>query len=316
MNNQTKLLLLIYIKKYLQKRNSSRKFKLILGRINLFRILTRTIMDNSVLLLSLSQETQRRYWAMEYEQSWFEKMWRNRHNDIYCELWQKEFRMSPSTFEFIIDLVEQNMAKADTVFRKAAPIEKRVGVGLWRLSTGNSFCTISKVFGIGKSTVITLVNELISELVRMSPEFIKFPKTALETGSKIRSLRDFTGCKIPQVLGAIDGTHMEILAPSSDSKVDYFNRKQKFTVNTQAVIGANLEFLDVATGYPGSVHDARVLRSSTLFQQAEAQIILSKPLKNVDNVKMRALLLSDSAYPATLWQVKPYKQNIMLNHSQ
>ena len=316
MNNQTKLLLLIYIKKYLQKRNSSRKFKLILERINLLRILTRTIMDSSVLLLSLSQETQRRYWAMKYEQSWFEKMWRNHHNDIYCKLWKKEFRMSPSTFEYIIDLVEQNMAKAGTVFRKAVPIEKRVGVGLWRLSTGNSFRTISKVFEIGKSTVIKLVNKLISELLWMSPEFIKFPKTTFETGAKIRSFHDFTGCKIPQVLGAIDGTHIEILALSSDSKVDYFNRKQKLTVNTQAVIGANLEFLDVATGYPGSVHNARALRSSTLFQQAEAQIMLSTPLKDNDNVKIRLLLLSDSAYPATLWQVKSYKQNIMLNHSQ
>ena len=241
-------------------------------------------------------------------------MWRNHHNDIYCEPWQKEFRMSPSTFEYIIDLVEQNMAKADTVFRKAVPIKKSVGVGLGKLSTENSFHTISKVFGIGKSTVIKLVNELISELVRMSPKFIKFPKTTLESGAKIRSFRDFTGCKIPQVLGAIDGTHIEILAPS-DSKVDYFNRKQKFTVNTQVVIGANLEFLHVATGYLGSVHDARVLRSST-FQQAEGQIILSTPLKDVDNVKIRPLLLSDRAYPATLWQVKPYKQIIMLNHSQ
>ena len=150
----------------------------------------------------------------------------------------------------------------------------------------------------------------------MSPEFIKFPKTTLETGAKIRSFCDFTGCKIPQILGAIDGTHIEILAPSSDSKVDYFNRKQKFTVNTQVVIGANLEFLDVATGYPGSVHDARVLRSSALFQQAKTQIILSTPLKDVDNVKISPLLLSDSAYRATLSQVKPYKQNIMLNHSQ
>ena len=114
--------------------------------------------------------------------------------------------------------------------------------------------------------MIKLVNELISELFRMSPEFIKFPKTTLETGAKIRSFCDFTGCKIPQVLGAIDGTHIEVLAPSSDSKVDYFNRKQKFTVNTQTVIGANLESLDVATGYPGSVHDARVIRSSALFQ--------------------------------------------------
>ena len=33
-------------------------------------------------------------------------------------------------------------------------------------------------------------------------------------------------------------------------------------------------------------------------------------------MKIRPLLLTDSAYPATLWQVKPYKQNTMLNHSQ
>ena len=36
-------------------------------------------------------------------------------------------------------------------------------------------------------------------------------------------------------------------------------------------------------------------------------------------MKIRPLLLSDSAYPTTLWQVKPYiklNQNIMLNHSQ
>ena len=175
--------------------------------------------------------------------------------------------MSPSTFEYIIGLVEQNTAKADTVFRKAVRIEKRVGVGLWRLSTGNSFRTISKVFGIGKSTVIKLVNKLISELVRMSPKFIKFPKTTLETGAKIRSFCDFIGCKIPQFLGAIDGIHIEILAPSSDSKVDYFSRKQKFTVNTQAAIGANLEFLDVATAYPGSVHDARVYDQAHYFNK-------------------------------------------------
>ena len=32
--------------------------------------------------------------------------------------------MSPLTFEFIIDLVEQNMAKTITVFLKTVPIEK------------------------------------------------------------------------------------------------------------------------------------------------------------------------------------------------
>ena len=189
--------------------------------------------------------------------------------------------------------------------RYCVPIEKRVEVGLWRLLSGNSFYTISKVFGIGKSTVIKLVKELISELVWMSPKFIKFPKTTSETGAKIRSFCDFTCCKIQQVLGAINGTHIKILAPSSDRNLDYSSGKQKFTVNTQAVIWTNLEFLNVASVYPGSVHDAIVLRSSTSLQQAEVQIILSTPLTDVDNVKTRPLLVSDSAYPDTLWQVKP-----------
>ena len=166
---------------------------------------------------------------------------------------------------------------------------------------------MSKVFGIGKSEVIKYVNKLISQPVWMSPKFIKFPKITLETGVKVRSFCDFTGSKIPQVLEEIDVTHIEILAPCSDSKVDYFSRKQKFTVNTQALFGANLEFLDVAKGYPGSVHDPRALRSCPLFQQDKTQIILSTPLKDVENVKIRPLSLSDSPYPATLWQVKPYK---------
>ena len=58
------------------------------------------------------------------------------------------------------------------------------------------------------------------------------------------------------------------------------------------VIGANLEFLDAATGYPGSVYRisvyTRVLQSTALFQQTEGQIMLSTPLKGAGNVKSYA----------------------------
>ena len=49
---------------------------------------TKIIMDSSVFSLLLSQGTQKIYWAIEYEQSWFEKMRKNRQKEIYCELWQ------------------------------------------------------------------------------------------------------------------------------------------------------------------------------------------------------------------------------------
>ena len=67
--------------------------------------------------------------------------------------------MSLSTFEYKIYHLAQNISMADTVFW-GVPIKKRAEVRLRRLSTGNSFRTISKAFGTGKPTVIKLFNEL------------------------------------------------------------------------------------------------------------------------------------------------------------
>ena len=82
---------------------------------------------------------------------------------------------------------------------------------------------------------------------------------------------------LPQVVGIIDGTHVVNLCTNSDSRVDYFFCKQKYTVNMQAVLGANLMFLHVATGCPGSVHDAQILRVSSFFGKAERNEILAHP---------------------------------------
>ena len=95
--------------------------------------------------------------------------------------------------------------------------------------------------------------------------------------------------------------------------MDYFSKEQKYTVKTPAVVSSNLIFLDVATGFPGSIHDARMLRATKLYQDAEANIILTKPTDVVDNKEVRPLLISDGAYPSTSWQLKPYPFTIRLN---
>ena len=45
----------------------------------------------------------------------------------------------------------------------------------------------------------------------------------------------------PQCAGAIDGTHIPIIAPK-DSKADYFNRKHFYSMNVQAVADAKRRF--------------------------------------------------------------------------
>ena len=154
------------------------------------------------------------------------------------------------------------MDKRETNFINAIKVEKRVAMAIWRLSTGNS--TVSKVFGVAKSTVVKIVHDLRTELCRISSQFIKFPKNSIETACEIQKFKVLTACVIPQVVGVIDGTHIEILSPDCASKVDYYSRKQKYTINTQAVIGGNLMFLDVAAG---SLHNARVLRATMSFKR-------------------------------------------------
>ena len=45
--------------------------------------------------------------------------------------------------------------------------------------------------------------------------------------------------RIPQIMGAIHGCHIEIYALPENHE-DYFNRKQHYSVNLQGIIDSNL----------------------------------------------------------------------------
>ena len=81
-------------------------------------------------LQNLKTRRPRRYCLINYEQRWFEKMIARKDEPIFQELWKNEFRMLPSTFDFIVNLVEADMRKEDTYFRKTISIQKRVACGL------------------------------------------------------------------------------------------------------------------------------------------------------------------------------------------
>lgn len=75
-------------------------------------------------------------------------------------------------------------------------------------------------------------------------------------------------------------------------------------------------FLDTAICYPGSMHDARVLRQSNIFRKAQNGDIFTEPFVTVSGVNVRPLLFGDGAYPFLPWLLKPYPINAILNRSQ
>ena len=319
MRPQRKLLFLCYVKKYFRTKERRRQ-KLMTMLINqvLFSFEMRkyaSFVELNMILKTITKAP-RRIWALDRDECWFEDLWDNRHNPDYMNRWKEGFRMSGRTFEKLVNLLRGSLEKRDTHFRKAIPVKKCVAVALRRLANGNSFRTTSKTLAVGKSTAVEITNKFCEVLSRYERFFIKFSVNRRDIAEAIVKFRESENCIIPQALGVIDATHAPILAPDIKSKPDYFSRKEKYSVNTQAVIGSNLDFLSVATGYPGSMHDARILRNTFLFQRAENRNILCSPADVIEGLRIRPLILADSASPLKDWLIKPYIFSANLTRSE
>ena len=68
----------------------------------------------------------------------------------------------------------------------------------------------------------------------------------------------------------------------------------------------NLKFIDCVVGWPGSVHDARVLGKSSLYETSTAG----------ENCGHYFHLLGNSAYPLKEWLLTPFKERGNLGDDQ
>ena len=58
------------------------------------------------------------------------------------------------------------------------------------------------------------------------------------------------------------------------------------------------------------------LQVAKLYQDANTNMILNKPTDVIENKEVHPLLISDRAYQATSWQLKPYPLTIRLNDTR
>ena len=125
------------------------------------------------------------------------------------------------------------------------------------------------VFGVGRCTALNLKDEFCSALLMSANDFIRFSKGEAETRRAIQAFQEISF--FPQVVGAIDGSHIPIITSKNDPN-DYYNRKQFHSIVLQGVACADGRFIHVSTGYAESIHDARVLCMSSLVNEVEWKI--------------------------------------------
>ena len=131
----------------------------------------------------------------------------------------------------------------------------------------------------------------------MTPSIICWPRVE-DMAEQVAAFEEHE--QFPGVSGAIDTCHIPISAARFCSE-NYINRKGWHSVDVQAACIYDLKFIDWYAGWPGSVHDARVLRNSRLFMDATADPNLLFPGNRH--------ILGDSAYPLGDWLLTPYRDN-------
>ena len=138
-------------------------------------------------------------------------------------------------------MLNHRLVRQQSRFRDPLPPEKVLVLGLYRLGRGNSYVSIGPSFNVGKATVIEAVKDAVEALYELRNDYIEFPETEAETRVATETFDELS--QLPNIVGAIDGSHVRIKAPK-DSAVDYFSRYQQHDFIIQAVVnGKNCSWI-------------------------------------------------------------------------
>jgi len=181
--------------------------------------------------------------------------------------------------------------KRPTNRNHALPVVIQMCAALRFYSQGAFYRVTGDCLGISKSSQSRCVYYVSSALIRRINLFIKFSKDnehITKTKEQFYQLSSF-----PNVLGAIDGTHINIIAPVGIKESDYINRKNCLSIKVQAVCDSKQMFSNVVVKYHGRVHDSFIWNNCSLKQYFEAN-------------EVNGWLLGDSGYPQEIHLMTPF----------
>lgn len=180
------------------------------------------------------------------------------------------------------------------------PLGDRILMTLWFMASLDKYASIADRFGMSESTaccairnLIHFIHEKLLEKVVLWPS----PEEQQEMKDMFLELKGFPG-----IVGMIDGSHITIRKPK-ERGVDYYNRKDYYSIVLQAVVREDLRFTHLYAGWPGKVHDARIFRCSSL--QTNGQEMCGD-----------GHLLGDSAYPNLPFLLTPFRDTGHLTRMQ
>ncbi|CAM4563129.1 unnamed protein product [Caretta caretta] len=238
---------------------------------------------------------ERQFWARETSTDWWDRIVLQVWDDSQ---WLRNFRKRKGTFMELCDLLSPALRRKNTKMRAALTVEKRVAIALWKLAMPDSYWSVGNQFGVGKSTVGAAVMKVANTVKDL------LISRVVTLGNVQIIVDGFAAMGFPNCVGAIDGTHIPILAPEHQAG-EYINRKGYFSIVLKALVDHKGCFTNINVGWPGKVHDACIFRNSGLFQKLQQGTFFPDQKIAVGDVEMPIVILGDTAYPLMPWLMKP-----------
>ncbi|KAL5554788.1 hypothetical protein UlMin_042189 [Ulmus minor] len=222
------------------------------------------------------------------------------------------FKISRKTFSYICSLVKEDMLAKTFNFvdlnGKPLSINDQVAIALRRLGSGESLSIIGESFGINQSTVAQLTWRFVEAMEERGLRHLTWPSTEVEMDkikSKFEKIRGLPNC-----CGAIDTTHIMMTLPTTDPQSEFWlDSERNCSMLLQAVVDPEMRFLDIITGWPGSLNDTTVLRSSGFFKLSEeGKRLNGKNISLSEGTELREYIVGDCGYPLLPWLLTPYRK--------
>ncbi|GBG63595.1 hypothetical protein CBR_g38661 [Chara braunii] len=248
------------------------------------------LMANAIVAGVLPRETPR-WWVRRRTGGTWEDL--SISDDVTTDYYHEKLRMSKEVFQDIVAACTPFLHRQVTHYRQPLQPDHIFAYALYRWASGETFDSGTCSFGIGRATDIKAVRDVTDAILAAYLDIIGMP-----VGRHQRQvIRAFGAKGFPNCFGAIDCTHVYVDKPANAPAEDYFDRKQQCSIVAQVVVDLEKRVLDVFCGYPGTVHDARVLWNSSLYRRAMTGTLFNaEPVILLGGVSTTGYLLGDNGY--------------------
>ncbi|XP_054635325.1 putative nuclease HARBI1 [Dunckerocampus dactyliophorus] len=219
------------------------------------------------------------------------RIFRDRQNPLAFpdEFLYDRYRFSSEGLAYLCQLLGPNVSN-DTRRSSALTVPQMVCIALRFFATGTFMYAVGDAEHISKNTVCRSIHRVAHALIGLLNVFVVFPGH-MPAPAIIEGFFGIAG--FPRVLGAIDCMHVPLRSSLGENEGDFLNSKSFHSLNVQMTCDHNCMVTSIDAKWPGSVHDSRIFRESTLCQGFQQGMF-------------SGLLLGDQAYPCQPYLMTPY----------